>query len=678
MKLKNGFCIGLLFSAFFIVGRTNAQLIPAPQKLIRQKGAFLLNTHTKLYTNLEGKEKILFDEYLHSLPIRLQDGNGKEDTNIIKLIISPLHATSDKEAYRLCVQPDKIEVTANTGAGLFYGFQTLLQLSHSEKHIPCMEIEDKPRFAYRGFMLDVSRHFFPKDFILKMLDILAYYKLNVFHFHLADTGGWRIEMDKFPNLTKMTAYRPAENLGEWWKMGNVFCSKEDAGAYGGFYTKEDIREIIHYATSRHITVIPEIDLPGHSRDVLCAYPDLACDKRNYLNSNELCIGKEETFRFCEKVLEEIMELFPCDYIHIGGDEANRNIWNACPDCRRRMQEEQMESVVDLQNYFTNRIEKFLHAHGKTMIGWDEILDGDVSKRAVVMSWREEIDGGGEAIRRGHSVIMSPTSHCYLDYYQDKPATQPTAFGYIPLEKTYGFEPVPPTTTDSSLILGVQGNLWTEHVPTASHAEYMAFPRMLAIAEVGWTDSNKKSYPDFYKRVLQATDYLESKGFHPFRITDEEGPRPEAKKPIQHLAVGKKVTYLKPHNMDDLKGAGELTLTDGWLGDWGAYGSRWQGYYGDMDVVIDLDSVQQIHSVKASFMQVPPAGLWTPGQFEIYVSEDGESYRTLYEKTCRTDDTVKYEIYQQGWQGEAQARYIRLRAMRDLSWGNIICDEIIVQ
>lgn len=667
---------------FCVTPAVKAQIIPAPLNKVESTGIFHLDVQTKVYTNLKGKEKKRMMDYLQTFPFELKEGKANDEVQVIRLLVSQLVQTSDKEAYQLKVKPDGIEITGNTGTGLFYGIQTLLQVSspvtQTSLDIPCMEVNDRPRFGYRGFMLDVSRHFFSKEFILKMLDILAYYKINVFHFHLADTGGWRIEMDGYPNLTKMTAYRPAVDLGEWWGMRNVFCSKEEKNAYGGYYTKNEIREIVQYARVRHITVIPEIDMPGHSRDVLCAYPELACEGKNYLNSNELCIGKEETFQFCEHMLKEIMELFPSRYIHIGGDEANRNIWNTCPLCKKRMEDEHLQDVAGLQNYFTNRIEQFLNAHGRTMIGWDEILDGEIPKRAVVMSWREEVDGSGEALRRGHTVIMAPTSHCYLDYYQDTPYTQPKAFGYIPLEKTYSFEPVPCRTVDSSLIWGVQGNLWTEHIPTASHAEYMAFPRILAIAEVGWTDPKLKSYPDFHKRALQAIEYLESKGFHPFPLKNEVGPRPGAQKPIHHLAVGKKVTYLKPHNEADLKGSGEMTLTDGILGDWGSYGNRWQGFYGDMDVVIDLDSIQEIHSVQASFMQVPPASLWPPTQLDLYISKDGEHFSSLYGQTYKTNDTIRYDIFQHGWSGCAKARYIRFHATRDLSWGNIICDEVVVQ
>ena len=681
IQIKYYTCFNLLFLLICLTARTEAQVIPAPLSIEMQSGTFQWDTKTKLYTNLEGEAKEMMDEYLTTLSLPIKKGGAKDNINVVRLIISPLVQVSDKEAYQLKVTPGKIEVTANTETGLFYGMQTLLQISSASVvplTIQCVDIVDKPRFGYRGFMLDVSRHFFPKTFILKMLDILAYYKINVFHFHLVDTGGWRIETDSYPNLTEMTAYRPVEDLGEWWKMGNMFCLKEDENAYGGYYSKEDIREIVHYAAVRQITVIPEIDMPGHSRDVLCAYPELACDGKDYLQSNELCVGKEATFQFCETVLQEIMELFPSKYIHIGGDEANREIWKNCPSCQKRMHDEHIGSVADLQNYFTNRVETFLNAHGKTMIGWDEILDGDVSKRAVVMSWREEVDGGGDALHRGHSVIMAPTSHCYLDYYQDNPYYEPKAlFGYTPLEQTYSLEPIPEGDFDESLVLGVQGNLWTEHISTAEHVEYMVFPRVLAVAEVGWTDPALKSYPDFKERVLRALDYLKSKDFHPFNLQTEMGPRPESLNSVNNLAKGKKVTYLAPFN-EEFAGSKEITLTDGRLGNWNANGQRWQGFGGNMDVVIDMEQSIELHAIRASFIQVLTGGVYLPDKVEIFISDNGSDYTQIYSKDVTTDYTMMYDICNFGWVGHIKARYIHFHATKPISWGNILCDEIVIK
>lgn len=673
----------LLLLGFCSQNKINSQgVIPKPQSMVMESGSFKLDTQTKIYTNLKGKEKSLFYQYLQSLPCQFVEGKAKEEVNIIRLIVEPLKNTTNEEAYLLHVTPEKVEIKANSGAGLFYGLQTLFQLGGGidiELIVPCVKIADEPRFVHRGYMLDVSRHFFSKEFVLKLLDILAYYKINVFHFHIADTGGWRIDIKKYPKLTEMTAYRPFSDLGDWWEVKNAFCTKETEGAYGGFYTQDEILEIVAYATSRHIDVIPEIDMPGHSRGVLWAYPEYACVGKDASNSNELCIGNEKIFEFCENVLTEIMRLFPSKYIHIGGDEANREIWNECPLCKKRMAEEHILDVAQWQGYFTNRIEKFLLAHGKTIIGWDEILDGDISKNAVIMSWREETDSGSDALKKGFKIIQAPTSHCYLDYYQDNPYFEPKGLlGYTPLSQTYSFEPAVDGDYDSSLVLGVQGNLWTEYVSSTEHVEYMTFPRVMAIAEVGWTNPELKSYPDFKERALNALDYLKSKkDIHPFNLRTEIGPRPESLNPVNNLAKGKIVTYLAPYNLE-FAGLKELTLTDGWLGNWNANGNRWQGFKNNMDVVIDMEQSTELHAIRGAFIQVLTGGQYLPDKVEIFLSDDNKNYRRIYNQEIKTDYAVAYDIYSFGWVGLEKARYIRFHATKPISWGDILCDEIVVK
>ncbi|MEN6455759.1 MAG: family 20 glycosylhydrolase [Prolixibacteraceae bacterium] len=677
--------IGYILFSFGTANQAKAQsIIPKPQRLIQTSGTFKLNSQTKLYTNLKGPEKKLMDSYLTSLPYQFAVGKANEKSDVIRLLIGKLADTEDREAYCLKVTPEVVEIRANTGAGLFYGIQTMFQLGEGVNgltlNIPCSEVKDEPRFSYRGYELDVSRHFFPKEFILQMLDALAYYKINKFHFHLFDTGGWRIQMKKYPALTEQTAYRTKEDLGDWWGDKNRFCTKDKEGAYGGFYTQDDIREIIAYASARQIEIIPEFDVPGHSRDVLWVYPELACEGTDprATNSNELCIGNEKTFRFCEDILLELMELFPSNYIHIGGDEANREIWSKCPLCQKRMSEEHIINVADWQNYFTNRIEKFLASHGKSIIGWDEILDGNVSKNAIVMSWREEVSSGSDAIKRGHQVIMSPTSHCYLDYYQDCPYLEPKALlGYTPLKQTYSFEPIPAGTTDKSLVLGVQGNLWTEHISTIEHAEYMTFPRILAIAEVGWTQPELKSFDDFKNRTFIALEYLKNKGFHTFNLRSEFGSRQASLTPVNNLAKGRTVIYLTPYS-SSFSGSNETTLTDGWLGNWNANGDRWQGFGGNMDVLIDMEQLTDINAVQASFIFVPTAGEFLPDSIEISASDDGKNFKTLYKKKIISDNTVHFDICNYGWAGKVRARYIRYQALKPINWGDILCDEIIIK
>lgn len=686
MKKTNsikGIILFIIILSFCIQNGIEGQnIIPKPQSLSQDSGCFVLNAQTKLYTNLSAKDRSILNQYIKTLPYKLERGSKRGNTNIIRLVIDSLENTTNKEAYQLYVSPKSIEIKANAGAGLFYGLQTLFQLGggiqNSELIVPCIKIVDAPRFAYRGYMLDVSRHFFKKEFIFKLLDALAYYKINVFHFHIVDTGGWRIEIKRYPKLTDLTAYRPFSDLGDWGKVKNVFCTKDDKGAYGGYYTQEDIREIVNYATVRHIEVIPEIDMPGHSRSVLWAYPEYACQGKDASQSNELCIGNDKTFEFCENVLTEIMNLFPSKYIHIGGDEANRNIWKECPLCKQRMANEHITDVANLQGYFTNRIEKFLTAHGKTLIGWDEILDGNISKNAVVMSWREETNSGSDAVKKGFRIIQSPTSHCYLDYYQDNPYFEPKGIlGYTPLSQTYSFEPALDGKYDKSLVLGVQGNLWTEHVSTTNHVEYMTFPRMMAVAEVGWTNPELKSYPDFKKRVLYALDYLKGKGYHPFNLKSEIGPRSESLVPVNNLAKGKKVHYLAPYD-SDFAGSKETTLTDGLLGNWNANGDRWQGFGGNMDVVIDMEQLTELHAIRASFIQVLTGGQYLPDKIEIFLSDNGKDYRQIYKKDIVTDYTVMYNIYNFGWVGDETSRYIRFHATKPISWGDILCDEIVVK
>lgn len=410
-------------------------------------------------------------------------------------------------------------------------------------------IQDSPRFEYRGLMLDVSRHFRSKEFVKKQIDALAYYKLNRLHLHLTDAAGWRIEIKKYPLLTELAAWRPEANWKRWWNEGGrKYCRFDAPGASGGYYTQDDIRELVNYARERHITIIPEIEMPAHSEEVLTAYPELSCSGEPYKNA-DFCVGNEKTFTFLEDVLTEVMELFPSQYIHVGGDEAGKAAWKTCPKCQKRMKDEQLDNVDELQSYLIHRVEVFLNAHGRKLLGWDEILQGGLAPNATVMSWRGE-QGGIDAVKSGHQAIMTPGSHCYIDSYQDAPYSQPEAIGgYLPLEKVYSYNPIPASLTpdEAKLIYGVQANLWAEYIQTDEHCEYMIYPRILALAEVAWSAPERKSWTDFRPRALKAVGYLQSKGYHPFDLKKEIGNRPEAAQPIQHLALGKTVKYNAPYN-----------------------------------------------------------------------------------------------------------------------------------
>lgn len=688
---KTSFCcllclLAIGFTSLMLPEKIYAQqIIPQPQSMVVSSENFDINVLTKVYTNLKGKEKRLMRKYLASLSFPFLKGEASDTLNVIRLIVKQKlnkKPVANAEEYALSITPSRIEITANSGAGLFYGLQSMLQLSSkiTPLHllVSCAEIKDKPRFNYRGLMLDVSRHFFPKNFILKQIDALAYYKINTLHLHLTDGGGWRIQIKKYPKLTKMTAYRPDMDYIQWRHEGSPFCKKTDKNAYGGYYTQHDIREIVKYAAVRHITILPEIDMPGHSDEVLAAYPELACTGKNQQTSSVLCVGKEITFRFYENILKEVMKLFPCEYIHIGGDEADRTVWDSCPLCKKRMQDEHLKDVAGLQNYFTRRIEYFLNAHDRKLVGWDEIMDGDLPSRAVVMSYREQ-GGDVKAVKGNHPIIMSPATYCYLDHYQDAPSFQPRAIGgFLPLENAYTHEPIPATENAASHVMGVQGNLWTEFVPTPEHAEYMIYPRILALAETGWTEPQNKNWDKFHQRALNAVEYLKMKGYHPFDLKNEIGRRPESLKPVSHLALDKTVNYNCSYS-EKYRGSDERTLTDGRLGDWTFRSDTWQGFLSDIDVVIDLDKETDIHSVSASFMQSVGVDMFNPAEIVISTSDDAKNFTTVFDGTYSVTRDKDYFIRPITWNGNARARYIRYQAKRDSNiHGWLFTDEIIVK
>ena len=387
--------------------------------------------------------------------------------------------------------------------------------------LPVVTIEDKPCLGYRGMMLDVGRHFFTVDEVKEALDIMALHKLNVFHWHLTDDQGWRIEIRKYPKLTEIGSVRSRTLIGR--DPGGTYDEncKFDETPYGGYYTQDEIRDVVNYAAERFITVIPEIEFPGHAVGALASYPWLGCTGEQYevrqtwdIDDRVFCIGKETTFEFIEGVLEEVLELFPSEYIHIGGDECPTVMWKKCPHCKARMKAERLKRPRRLQNYATARVEKFLNAHGRRLIGWDEILEGEVTPTATIMSWRGA-EGGIKAAKMGNHAIMAPTTHCYLDYYQTRDtAGEPLAIGgYLPVEKVYSLDPFEMLTADEQrCILGVQANLWTEYIATWPHAEYMLLPRLSALAEVGWS-LDRKDYGDYLRRVRRLAKIYDACGYN---------------------------------------------------------------------------------------------------------------------------------------------------------------------
>ena len=661
-------------------------VIPVPLKMEQGTGCFLLSENTKLYINLQGLEAQLLENCLQALPVHLKKGKKKDTQNMLSLLITEKnHQLPSPESYTLSVTPQQILIRATSGAGLFYGMQTLLQLAQpsgaGSYSIASVEIEDTPRFAYRGLMLDVSRHFSTKEFIKKQIDALAYYKINRLHLHLTDAAGWRLEIKKYPLLTEFAAWRTDPTWKQWWNGGRKYVRFDAPGAYGGYYTQDDIREILEYARQHYITVIPEIEMPSHSEEVLAAYPQLSCSGEPYKNS-DFCVGNEETFTFLENVLTEVMELFPSEYIHIGGDEAGKSAWKTCPKCQKRMKDEHLANVDELQSYLIHRIEKFLNNHGRHLLGWDEILQGGIAPNATVMSWRGE-EGGIAAVTSGHRAIMTPGAYCYLDSYQDAPYSQPEAIGgYLPLKKVYSYNPVPASLTaeQAKLVYGVQGNLWVEYIPTPEHVEYMIYPRILALAETAWSAPERKSWPDFHTRALSAVADLQAKGYHPFDLKKEIGSRPESLQPVSHLALGKKVIYNSPYS-SHYPAQGNTALTDGIRGDWTYGDGSWQGFISDnrLDVTIDMEKETSIHSVTAAFMQVVGAEVFLPETVVISISDDGTHFTELRKQHFKVSKETPIRFTDISWQGEAKGRYVRYQAQAGSEFGGwIFTDEIIVK
>ena len=654
-------------------------VIPAPASFTEQPGEYRLTSGATFSLTGAAREGELA-QYIASLPFALKEAPRG---GALTLRIDPRRVAAE-EGYTLEVTPRRINVEARSEAGAFYALKTLLQLAGKQTdgswRIPCCRVEDAPRFPYRGIMLDVSRNFQSKEFVLKQLDAMAHFKFNRLHFHLTDGAGWRLEIKRYPRLTEFAAWRPYRTWLDWWSADRHYCEASDPQAHGSFYTQEDIREIVEHARRLHITVIPEIEMPGHSEEVLAAYPELSCAGKPYVNS-EFCPGNEQTFEFLEGVLTEVMELFPSEYIHIGGDEAGKGAWKNCPKCQARMKAEGIADVDGLQSYLVHRIERFLNDHGRRLLGWDEILDGGLAPNATVMSWRGA-EGGLKAIRAGHDAIMTPGEYCYLDYAQDAPFTQPLSIGgYTPLRKVYSFEMSFPELTpeEQARLLGVQANLWTEYIPTPEHVEYMLYPRVLAIAEAGWSLPERRDYDDFRRRALGAVEWLREEGYNPFDLEHEYGERPESLEPKEHLARGKRVEYRTPWH-EKYAAAGETTLTDGMIGGWTYGDRRWQGFLNsDVDVTVDLEEPTEVHYVGLTFMQSKGPYVWVPSEVEIYASQDGEHFERL--TTVRNDISTEcpdllFKTF--AYTGRTSARYLRCVARSNGTPGGwLFLDEIVV-
>ncbi len=584
------------------------------------------------------------------------------------------------EGYVMKVTEKGVLIKASTDTGVFYALQTLKQMTSdgAVKEIMCCEISDSPRFSYRGLHFDVSRHFRSVDFLKKQIDAMALYKMNRMHIHLTDATGWRLQIDSYPRLTSFAAWRSRPTWKEWWNGDRLYVEEGSEGAYGGYYTKEEMRDLVEYAQARHIEIIPEIEMPGHSEEVLAAYPELSCAGRPYAQG-EMCVGNEDTFRFIEAVLTEVMDVFPSEFIHIGGDESDKEHWKNCPKCMKRMEEEGLKDVDELQSYLIRRVSRFVESKGRRIIGWDEILDGGLAPGATVMSWRGT-EGGIEAMNMGHDVIMTPGRYCYLDHTQDAPFKEPESIGgYLPLDSVYVYEPVEKTMSEENLehLLGIQGNLWAEHVVTDEHAEYMYWPRALAIAETGWSRPEDKDPKDFRRRALAALEYLKSQGYNVFDLAGEYGERKLAQTGLEHKAKGCKVFYNKPIQ-EWYPAAGETTFTDGIIGGWTYSDQRWQGFLSDIDVTIDLGEVMPVHYVGGTFMQLKGPGVFMPEKADIYVSEDGSEFMRIAE-VWNDVSTSNPDLLFRSFDTicNVNARYVRYHARRSTARGFLFLDEIVV-
>ena len=559
---KHLFVLGVCLLSLTIISckQQNApntySVIPYPNSLVPEEGTFAFNKKTKIictpsldsasqevvrnFSALLNNTAGLKTEYM------VEDEKGEEN-----IVFFDLDTSIADEGYSLDIDPSKIIIKASSAAGFYYAVQSLKQLlpvavyedkksdSAQKWEVPCAHIDDAPRFSYRGMHLDVARHFFSVDEVKRYIDLLAMHKLNVFHWHLTDDQGWRIEIKKYPKLTEIGSIRKQTMVGKNF-------DRYDNTPYGGYYTQDQIRDIVNYAKERFITIIPEVDLPGHMVAALASYPSLGCTGGPYevqgmwgVHPDVLCAGKEETYEFVTDVLSEVIELFPSRYIHIGGDECPKDRWEKCPLCQARIRKLGLKTDKEhtaeerLQSYFMTRVEKFLNENDRQIIGWDEILEGGAAPNATVMSWRGT-DGGVQAAKLRHNVVMTPNTYLYFDYYQSEDTqTEPLAIGsYVPLERVYDFEPVPDTLDNDSkkYILGAQANLWTEYISDFKQVEYMLLPRLDALSEVQWTRPENKNWVSFLDRLQHNIQVYDLKGYnygkHIFGINPEYRIIPE--------------------------------------------------------------------------------------------------------------------------------------------------------
>ena len=699
----------------------NYQVIPLPQEVsLTQGNPFKLNENVLIAypennASLQRNAEFL-SEYIQQAtnyaPKTKAIAAGEQVKNAIVLGLDP--GIANKEGYVLTTTPEGISINGQTENGVFYGIQTLRKSIPAEAKgatilIPAGEIKDEPRFSYRGMHLDVGRHFFPKEFIKKYIDLLALHNMNTFHWHLTEDQGWRIEIKKYPKLTEIGSQRSRTVIGK-------NTQEYDNTPYGGFYTQEEAKEIVKYAQERYITVIPEVDLPGHMLAALAAYPEMGCTGGPYevcprwgVFEDVLCIGNDKTMQFLEDVMSEIIEIFPSEYVHIGGDEAPRDRWKECPKCQARIKAEGLKADKNhtaedrLQSYCMTRIEKFLNSKGRRIIGWDEILEGDVAPNATVMSWRRA-SGGIKAAQMGHDVIMTPNTYCYFDYYQTADTKdEPLGIGgYVPIEKVYSLDPTFDLNEEQKKhIIGAQANLWTEYIATTEHVEYMVLPRMAALAEVQWTQPEKKDFKDFTTRLARLMKFYQRDGFnyakHVFDLkvdftpdvakkavvvtlsTIDDAPiyytldgtepttsslkyiepvvitetadfqavviRPEGKSKVVNKKISfNKATYcpieLTFQPSEKYKFGGAITLVDGMKGNDSYATGAWLGFVGgDVEAIIDLGQETEIKRVATNAIVDMSAWIMGSTGLVVSVSNDNKEFREVAVKDIPAETNI---------------------------------------
>jgi len=721
--LNRFFVLSLLcVSAISSVSATEINIIPFPQQLVAHQGQFVFSSKTRILCNHKQPEEVRLAQQfaaqlklVSDLNLKIVDIIGADTSQAI--LFQKFENVENPEAYRLSISDKTIRIEASAGNGFFYGLQTLYQLLPSEIYakkktscknwsVPAVEISDSPRFSYRGVHLDVARHFFTVEFIKKYIDALAIHKINYFHWHLTDDQGWRIEIKQYPRLTEIGSKRDETLIGHYY--GN-FPQQYDGKSYSGFYTQAQAREIVSYAAQRFITVIPEIEMPGHAQAAIASYPYLSCTRDSTIKTatrwgifKEVFCPRDTTFQFLENVLTEILAIFPSKYIHIGGDECPKDRWKTCADCQALIKREGLKDENELQSYFIHRIEKFLNSKGRQIIGWDEILDGGLAPNATVMSWRGT-SGGIAAAKAAHDVIMTPGATCYFDRYQANPATEPlTIGGFLPLKAVYQYEPIPSELTDAEAkhILGAQANVWTEYIQNPENVEYMAFPRVSALAEVLWSSKETRNWDSFSKRMLtQFNRYrnLKINSSNAFfdvqyqtKITDENKLQitlscdcPDAE--IHYSIHGKTMHYTEPITLSETAditaiasihgkqygkklnktfiiskltglqysqnlnntwydGGSKYALTDGIQGNT-VVTNQWVGIGSgrDAEIIIDLKDSTAISRFSVGLLHATAMCVVYPSFLKLYGSINGTDYNLLCESQIPISNASEWEI-----------------------------------